>query len=680
MQPLGKNIPLSFIENRGQWDTSDQFVLRNGSTYTRLFPRGMILQVDGQEASGNQRTCVVKLTFEKGNQAQLIGEGKQDTIYNYFFGNNPKKWRSQVPCFASVRYQAIYPGIDVRAYSQGTTLEYDLLLGPGADLNQVKIKCEGVTRLEIDDDGALVMTTQVGSIRHRPPISYIESPNGQRKEIQASFVLLGSTTYGFTAPTWDSSDRLVIDPQLEWSTFLGDSDSEYARAVAVNPTGMVVIAGETASPDFPTTPGAQDREVTGRSDVYVTALSPEGDKILFSTFVGGRGGEKISDIYVDPITGGSIITGETFSVDFPTTDNAVDNELSGELDGFVVQMAPNGVRLNYSGYLGGSDDDRITTLAFTSSRQLIVAGETDSADFPVTQNAYQRESAGEREGFVTILSFTSAVGAAHTVYSTYLGGSRNDTINDLAHDPIHGLVVGGMTFSPDFPTTVGSVRTEYGGKGDAFVSSFTPGGADLDYSTLLGGKGNDSVTSLAFTLTGDIVTTGFSWSNQFPVTPGAFQTQRAGGLEVFVTRLRRGGASLADVIWSTYLGGNKLEYSFDIAVDDASGVTLTGSTVSDTFPTTPDAIGTGPQGLRGSDAFLSRISANGSELVYSTYFGHRDLDAGSVLALDGPEGVVIVGQTLSRSFPTTPGSQDPTWSGAWDVFAARFMLPATPSR
>jgi hypothetical protein len=520
-----------------------------------------------------------------------------------------------------------------------------------------------------------------GAIRQMPPLAHRETPDGTSSPVPARFVLHDEFTYGFAIPPLPADSRVVIDPGIEWSTFLGDSGYDFPRDVKVNQHGTIIVVGETSSLRFPTTPGAFDRQVGGKAEVFVTALTPDGSRIRFSTLLGGSSADLVHDVLLDEENGGMILVGETVSPDFPTTPDAIDRTRDGDTDGFVVKLSTAGNRLTYGTLLGGSSDDRVRAAAMTDRREVIVAGETTSRDFSTGTGVVSPNPLGGRDVFVVSLRAAGDTSGDELLFGTYLGGARDDTVTDLAWSRDTGITVVGMTFSSNLPTTPGAIQTTAGGKGDGYLVCLRDDGGAVLYSTYLGGRGNDGIQAMDFGPAGEIVVTGLTWSPDFPITAGSHQVVHRGGVEVFVTALLPLGLGNRDIQWSTLLGGNKLEYAYDVAVDEAGGITLVGMTVSNNFPTTPDAFSRTPIGHRGSDGWIARLAPGGTGLVFSSYFGGQLLDAIEAVALDGPDHVVIAGQTLSGSdLPVTPQAFDPTFGGAWDVFLTRIALPATPGR
>ncbi len=417
---------------------------------------------------------------------------------NYFLGNDPTKWRTNVPTYARVHYQDLYPGIDLIYYGNQRQLEYDLVVRPGADPSRIRLGVQGADTLDVDAQGDLVLHTAGGDIRQRKPAAYQEI-DGMRQEISGGYVLKGSHTVGFEVGAYDASRPLVIDPVLFYSTYLGGSSDDFGSGIAVDSSGDAYVTGYTLSTDFPTTVGAfQTTHAAdgGLDDGFVTKLNPTGAALVYSTYLGGSSDDFGFGIAVDS-SGDVYVTGYTLSTAFPTTVGAFQMTNAGGYDGFVTKLNPTGAALVYSTYLGGSSDDFGRGIAVDAAGSAYVTGYTYSTAFPTTVGAFQTTHAadsGRNDAFVTKLNPTGA----GLVYSTYLGGNSFDVGLGIAVDALGSAYVTGGTQSTNFPTTTRAFQTTFGGGVvDGFVTKLNPAGSMLDYSTYLGGTGLDTGFGIA---------------------------------------------------------------------------------------------------------------------------------------------------------------------------------------
>jgi hypothetical protein len=625
-------------------------------------------------------------TFEGANsEVQLVGINPLTHYNNYFIGNDPDKWYTHVQNFEEVVYQDIYSGIDLRYYFSEGGLKYDFIVDAGADSNQIVIRYDGVDNLGITDDGDLSIGTAFGNLGEKVPVIYQDDSTG-RTLIDGGYQLLDDENrFGFTIDaSYDSSLPLVIDPELEYSTFLGETSSDYGRDIAVDDDGCAYIAGYTTSSDFPTTPGAYDTTFNGGDrDVFVTKLTSTGDDLVYSTFLGGTDNEYGQSIAVDD-SGCAYVTGYTYSSNFPTTPDAYDTYCGSWLsDVFVTKLTPMGDALVYSTYLGKGCEDKGAAIAVDADGCAYVTGYVDSFEdttgetrlnrdtcFPTTPGAFDTTFNGYVDVFVTKFNPTGSA----LVYSTYLGGTSisGDYGQSIAVDDNGITYVTGYTYSSDFPTTPGAYDTTFNGGSDVFVTKLNPtAGSGLIYSTFLGGTGSDRGYGIAVDAEGCAHVTGYTYSSDFPTTPGAYDTTFNGGYtDVFVTKFTPLGD---DLVYSTFLGGTSSDYGYGIAVDNLGFAYVTGRTGSPDFPTTSGAYDTTYNGWE--DVFVTELNLWGSGLMNSTFLGGADSDYGRSIAVDDYGSAYIAGYTKSADFPTTPGAYDTTYNGGvYDVFVTKIII------
>jgi hypothetical protein len=388
------------------------------------------------------------------------------------------------------------------------------------------------------------------------------------------------------------------------------------------------------------------------------------DPVLsYSTYLGGSDDDSGNGIAVDA-DGNAYVVGDTMSVDFPTANPLQPGFGGSNQNAFVAKLSADGSALVYATYLGGSGREEGHGIAADAEGNAYVAGETASADFP-TAKPLQPALMGRSNAFVAKLS---ADGSA-LVYATYLGGSGTDEGDGIAVDADGNAYVAGMTSSLNFPTTPAAFQTLHGsGPRNGFVTKLTADGSALVYATYLGGSGRDEADAIAVDADGNAYVAGETSSLDFPTTPGAFQTTYSGGMsKAFVTKLNADGSGL---IYSTYLGGSGEEEinGPGLAVDAAGNAYLTGITNSTDFPTAnalQRAYGGGA-----SDAFVAKLNADGSELIYSTYFGGSGTDEGVAIAVDASGNAYLTGNTTSLDFPTANPLQ-PANAGLTNAFVAK---------
>jgi hypothetical protein len=528
---------------------------------------------------------------------------------NYLIGNNRQQWHTRIPHYRKVRYEKVYPGVDLVYYGRQSQLEYDFVVSPGADPRAIKLSFTGPLEVRLGAEGELLLNISDSEIRQIKPVIYQEVA-GIRKEIAGGYRIDNQGDVSFEVGDYDVTRPLVIDPVLLYSTYLGGTGDDLGLVIAVDMDGSTYVAGVTTSLNFPTTPAAfQPAFAGGDTDVFVTKLNRTGTELIYSTYLGGSGLEgtvSAVGLAVDK-NGNAYVTGNTTSTDFPTTPGVFQPAFAGgpsdtPLDTFVTKLNHTGTALIYSTYLGGSDGfDVGFAIAADKEGNAYVTGATNSTNFPTTRDAFQPSFAG---GFAdTFVTKLNRKGTA-LLYSTYLGGSSSfDAGHDIAVDNAGNAYVFGPTGSADFPTTPGAFQPAFaGGSSDVFVTKLNRTGTALVYSTYLGGSGFDGSNGIAVDENGHAYAAGLTDSPNFPTTPDAFQPAFAGGGDVFVTKLNRSGT---DLIYSTYLGGSGFDESNGIAVDKNGSAHVIGDTDSPDFPTTP---GTFQPAFAGSlDAFVAKI-------------------------------------------------------------------------
>jgi hypothetical protein len=684
--------PVAFVENRGQIDPRVRYYAQGDRFAFYLTQREIVLALMRRPPAHPHVTSpsparatddfavsaaghaldghAVALRFIGAKtDAAIDGERASGTI-NVLAGDDPSRWHTGLSRFSEMTYRGLWPGIDLHVREQAGTLKYEFHVAPGADPSAIGLAYDGASGLTIDPSGALRIGTTLGPLRDAAPISY-QLVGGTRVAVSSRYVVSdvgGERRVGFAVDAHRPDRPLVIDPGIDYSTFIGGASHEMPGGVAVDAAGNVYVAGFTQSPNFPTTAGAFRRTgaVSNFSDVFVTKLNPAGTALIYSTFVGGSDFDFGRRIAIDA-AGNAYVTGQTKSSNFPTTSGAFDRSFNilscprcgiDQYDSFVFKLNAAGSALVYSTFLGGTDIDSARGIAVDGSGNAYVTGETTSSDFPTTAGAYRRVYAGSYDAFVTKLN---ASGSA-LVYSTFLGGANVDNAERIAVDGSGRAHVAGFTSSTDFPTTAGAFDTTPNGGFDIFVTRLNAAGSALAYSTLLGGSGSDSAGGLVLDATGSAYVSGGTGSVDFPTTPGAFDTT-SDGSDAFIAKLNPAGSALT---FSTVLGGSGGDGASGVTVDPGGNVWVTGGTNSPDFPVT--AITAQPTFRGVSDAFVSQVRLDGSALLYSTFLGGVNGDGGDDVASDPTGDIYVAGHTYSLDFPATVGAFDTIFNGDTSIF------------
>src|SRR5438445_446259 len=486
-------LPLSFEANQGQTEPQVKFLSR-GSGYTLfLTSTEAVLMLTKTDAHAKHRIpgearlvepekgarAVLRMKLRGANPATAVARvGELPGKSNYFVGNDPKKWRANVPTYAKIEYRDVYPGVNLVYYGNQRQLEHDFVVSPGADPKAITLAFEGMDGVAIDALGDLVLRADGGEVRLRKPVVYQEL-SGQRAVIPTRYVLTAERQVSFEVAAYDAKKPLIIDPVLAYSTYIGGSNSDGGSGIAVDAAGNAYVTGNANSTNFPTTTGAFRNGLVGFADAFVAKLDPTGSTLLYSTYLGGSDFNDATGIAVDA-AGNVYVTGSTHSNDFPTTAGASQPTSGGDFDAFVTKLNPTGSALLYSTYLGSSDFNHATGIAVDAAGNAYVTGETDSFAFPTTVGAFQTTFAGIADAFVTKFNPTGSAIA----YSTYVGGSDEDRGIGIAVDAAGNAYMTGFTFSPYFPTTANASQTTLGGgwgvgDWDAFVAKLVPSGGSL---------------------------------------------------------------------------------------------------------------------------------------------------------------------------------------------------------
>ncbi|HWO39433.1 MAG TPA: SBBP repeat-containing protein, partial [Candidatus Acidoferrum sp.] len=637
-------------------------------------------------------------------QATVAGLDPLPTRVNYFIGNEPKKWHTDISTYSHVKYQDVYPGVDLLFYGNQRRLEYDFAVAPGADAKAIALNVQGASKLRIDQHGNLLMKVPGGEVEWQKPDVY-QDVKGERHQIAGSYAITNGNEIRFSLPNYDHSLPLTIDPALNYVTYLGGSGSDVAFGIALDSAGDAYVAGETTSTDFPPGTLTPPLDTATVGTAFVSELNPAGTQLLFSTYLGGSGetgtGDAALAIAVDG-SGAVYVTGFTGSSDFPTTAaNALIPTAPGNSSGFgtgfitkLIPANPAATQLAYSSYLGGSNEDQGNGIAVDANGNAYVTGVTLSTDFPTTPNAISTTLLNPNgSAFLSEIN-TNASGTASKVYSTYFGGTNGAGTPNLFGDAAFGVTIDtgsnayivGTTTSTDFPPighVVSSCLTD--ANGIAFVSVINTATPAMTYSTCLGGASTETQGfGITLGLSSIVYVTGQTTSADFPVTVGSIPAP-AGGVTagvVFVSLLNTTSATPNQ--YSTYLGGSNGDLGNGIATDSTGDAYVTGGTNSADFPITQGAILVTRKNANGT-GFVSKINPGGhglADLLYSSYFGGSGNgsinDVGNGIAVSAADNAYITGQTSSSDLPVTSGVfQSALKSTTTNAFVAD--LPLTPT-
>lgn len=679
---------VSFVENVGQFNPEVRFQARSGDL--TVFAAGDHLWLtwqlgesglDPREAAAGfsaVRTVNLRLTFPGCRPDPLVkGEEPTPARLSYFVGTQATHWHGSVPVWERLRYQGLCPGVDLVLDGRRGHLRFRLIADRLRDLRALQPVLEGAE--DFTNDGE-ALTLSDGTRLELPTVS-AELRGGDVVQVPPGWPL-AEARVDATPPL--KSERLV---GVTYAGFLGGSeeDCSFRCAMALDSLGAVYVTGLTDSPDFPTTPGAYDTSVPVQEDAFIAKISADGSTLVYATLLGGGDEDWGRAITVDG-AGRAIVTGHTRSSDFPTTPGAYDRTHENTIypdDGFVTILSADGSELFYSTYFGGSAEEIGKGIAVNSAGRVFVAGATQSSNFPTTTGAFDTTynspspGGGEMDAFVLQLNPAGA-GAADLVYGTFIGGGYDEWVDALVIDDSGAVFVAGTTGSSTFPTTPGAWLTVQPGDRDGFVAKLNAQGSALDFSTFIGGAGEESADAVVVDASGRVVVEGYTKSESFPTTPGAYDRDLGGDRDMYVVMLEADGSA---PIFSTFVGGSDGEYSGStLAIASDGGVIATGGSRSFNFPTTQ---GCPDQTLNGlEDAVIFVLDPSGTTLRYGTYLGGWHWEFGYGVAATA-KGAVVVGRTRSNDFPVTAGDFGDAFGGGTclggqpctDAFIAEVEFP-----
>jgi hypothetical protein len=684
--------PVMFIENVGQFADGARFQVRGGDKTIWLAEDGLWVTVaepparpspasegaphpasrppDGRRPaslavaepgeSSEVRSVNIRLSFSGANpHPRLEPFNRLETVVSYFIGNDPAQWRAAVPVWGGVRYRDLYPGIDLEITGEGGHLVQRLVTRPGANLSAVRLRVEGADAVTPTPSPAavaspnlvgragweqgLLLRTALGDFTL--PLLQVEGGIVKPALVQQVDRLAFEVAHPFTVENGaDSAPLSIAHPQQEvsllYAGFLGGSDEDVGRGIAVDAAGNAYVTGWTSSSNFPAVVGP-DTSYNGGDDAFVAKVNPSGTGLVYAGFLGGSGRDEGWGIAVDA-AGNAYVTGETLSSNFPAVVGP-DTSYNGGHDAFVAKVNPSGTGLVYAGFLGGSAGDVGWGIAVDADGNAYVTGVTDSRNFPAVVGPDTSYNGGYFDAFVAKVN-PSGTGL---VYAGFLGGSDWDVGEGIAVDADGNAYVTGATDSRNFPAVVGP-DTSYNGGHDAFVAKVNPSGTGLVYAGFLGGSNGDGGKGIAVDAAGNAYVTGWTSSSNFPAVVGP-DTSYNGGDDAFVAKVNPSGTGL---VYAGFLGGSAGDEGWSIAVDATGNAYVTGITDSHDFPAVvgPDTSYNGD-----GDAFVARVNPSGTGLVYAGFLGGSDWDVGLAIAVDAAGNAYVTGLTWSYDFPTVVG-------------------------
>jgi PKD repeat protein len=637
VEPAFGRLPLAFVPNQGQIDTSARFEARGVAGTLGFAPQEIVLTVPDTPDAVNAETLrnsgqTLRLRFLDANPAPAVDAGRSlPGTANYYLGSDATQWYTNLPTYADINYRHLYPGIDLRYEGTDGQLKSTFFVAPGADPARIHWQYSGAEAVTLESATGNLRIGLPGQAQvvEQAPVAW-QQVDGRRIPVAVAYAVAGDGGVGFELGSYDVTAPLIIDPTivyetiiggatsgidiavdttgnayviarvydtnndvmvaklsadgaLQYTTYLRGSSGDFGTGIALDGSGDVYIAGGTDSSDFPILNAMQLVKNGVTRDAFIAKLAAQDGSLLFSTYFGGSRSDIIQDITLNSV-GQIYLVGYTESTDFPTL-----NPIQGGLnlnqcfceDTFVTKLSPDALTVLYSTYLGGSFEDYGQSIALDGDDNIYITGRTQSDDFP-TQAAIQPDRAGELQDEDLFVSKISADGSS-LVYSTYLGGIRNEAARRIAVDSAGNAFVAGSTLSTDFPTTAGAYRDAYiGGRGaclsgfglpvdcnDMFVTKFVPDGSSLAYSTYLGGSLHDYANGIAINDAGEAYAVGYTHSTDFP---GVTRTEL--GYDIVLAKLNANGS---DLLYTVIINSPVANQGHGIAVDNAGDVYITGA-------------------------------------------------------------------------------------------------------
>ncbi|MGE5680216.1 MAG: SBBP repeat-containing protein, partial [Bacillota bacterium] len=662
------NLPMMFEANYGQANEQFKFIARSPNYTVSLLSNSVQISLrkplpkdavqHNSRSSGSKNNLEfsnLHMEFIEANPSpEIIPIEESSGKSNYFIGNDPAKWRTDIPNYKRIKYVDIYPGIDLIFYGNQRQLEHDFIVKPGADPSKIKFKFPEDVKIKINAQNDLQLESGTGSVVFRSPQIYQEI-SGTQKLIAGEYIFNKNNEIQFSVDNYDPKANLVIDPVLIYSTYLGGSGYEYCTDIAVDKQGNAYITGSTFSNDFPVVNAFQN--TLKGYDIFVSKFNAEGTQLVYSTFVGSAGSDNGNAIALDD-AGNAYVVGtsssSSYSNDepFPTVNAFQDTNFGGnygyEGNTVLFKLGQDGNKLLYSTYFGNDGKwQNGCDIAVDKQGNAYVLGslyiDYSERDFPL------------RNGFVTEPYFNgfsfnyfvakfdpSKSGDASLIYSSWLGGKWDDGYNyrsgAIAVDAEGYAYVTGETYSTDFPVKNAFQEKNNGGR-DAFVTKIDKSGSSIIYSTFIGGTEDDHGNDIAVDKEGYAYVLGYGGAG-FPKTNGAFSDPKSIS---FLSKLNKDGNAL--IYSAAPIAG-----SYKLIVDDEGSAYVGGM----------NAV------LR--NMRVAKYNTDGTDTLFTESVG--DSSMCSSLALDESGNIYLAGNTTSKNFPVVNAYQ-PQLKGGQDIVVVK---------
>jgi len=610
-----------------------------------------------------RRVSNVYLRFEGARPLESMSARSPGPPLHLFRGADPAGWAAGVPTYRLLRVEGLYEGIDLvlDARPGAGTPWFLETTDPNADLRRVSLSIDTALQRSRRGDRMVFEGAGWNAAFPCPRLLKHGMPGG------VAHVAADGSLEWVPEPADSPKGGEFEGQSLAWGTYLGGSEDDRVQSLAVGErTGTIIVAGVTESDDIPA-PSGYDATYEAWYDIYVAAVSRDGSCLEWATYIGGEGDEWPASVEVDS-EGGIVVGGHTDSTNLPVPD-ALDPTFNGWYDIYLAELSPEGDRLLWATYLGGSEEDVCSDLALRESGNILVAGHTYSFDAPVP-GGYDSTYNGGWDLYAAEIT----AGGGGLLWGTYLGGSRNDRTNSLDLDGEGNLFVCAWTDSPDLPAPSGIGGAFSGGDSDLYIARLSSGGTELLWAAYLGGSGRDGYADGAAAADGfgNILVAGRTDSPDLPHSGEPGEPFPRGGSDLYLAKL---SPSEDSILWGAYYGGGGGEAGTRLAVDESGNAILGGHTESEDLPVKRAF----DMEFNGAwDLFVAKFSASAGACLWGTYLGGGDWDRiGALHRLEGGD-VLVGGESYSDDIPV-PGGLQQVRRGRYDMYVALLTDPDLPA-
>ncbi len=682
--------PIAFIENKGQI-LNQNFELNNdvlfmysgkgvkiqlrksGYSY-ELFKINNLPELnpktklsDRPELLSNTfiNTHRVDINFMNANHSvQILKEEKQDLVLNYVVGG---KEVYGINSYSKIIYKNIYKNIDIEfILAENESLKYNIILNPGANINDVKFLCIGASDIKQTNNGSISFKTTLGDIEESIPFSYYTSSPTKNNKVDFK---LQNNIISFSSD-YDTNKTLIIDPSTNriWGTYFGGSALEYCTSNGVDASNNVYIAGYSLSTTNIATSGVYQSTLTGSFDAFLSKFNSSGVQ-LWGTYFGGSSFDVFYAVHVMP-SGIVFATGDTGSTSNVASGSAHQTTYGGGIDDAILVKFDNTGQRLWSTYMGGTLHDISAAVTVDTNGDIIITGHTESATAIATGGAYATVYGLNYDVFITKFN-TNGV----RQWGTYYGDTGADEAYGITSDATNNIYVTGFTTSLFGIAAGSSFQMNNGGSNDAFIAKFDPTGVNLIWATYYGGNGDEKGTAIKTDLsTGNIYIGANTTSTNNIASASAYQTTIGSADDAFIAAFTSAGSRL----WATYYGGNDVDYITSLVLDANKNILVGGQTLSTNAMSSAGAFQMSIGAINFYDAFFAKFNSSGIRKL-GTYFGGPDNDNANGIAIDNLNKIYICGETSSTVSISTPGSHQPNYSGNADAYLAKFCIAPEPT-